>query len=83
MKEEHGNIDLSSICITNDVFLKDPMMLEEEMKLQPERKSTNNVSGYPSPQKLKSYYDSLSGFEELRGDLFSLGMVALQIYYSR
>ena len=58
------------------------MILEEEIKLEPERKSRNNIDGYPSPQKLKSYYDSLSGFEELRGDLFSLGLVALQLYYA-
>lgn len=58
------------------------MILEEEIKLEPERKSRNSLNGYPSPQKLKSYYDSLSGFEELRGDLFSLGLVALQLYYA-
>lgn len=83
MKEEHGKVELSTICVTNDVFLKDSLLISEEEKLTPQRKSIKTVEGFPSPQKLRTYYDSLTGFEEMRGDLFSLGVVALQLYYSR
>ena len=56
-------------------------MLDGEERALPDRKSLGPISGYPSPQRLKSYYDSLSNHEELRGDLFSLGMLALQLIY--
>ena len=74
---------MNTICITSDVFLKDSLLLEEEEKLNPRRKTVRGVEGYPSPQKLRSYYDSVTGFEEMRGDLYSLGLIALQLYYPR
>ena len=45
----------------------------------PKIRNNEKIEGYPSPQKLKSLYDSVTSFEEMRGDLFSLGIVALQL----
>lgn len=39
-----------------------------------------NIS-FPSPQKLRGYYDILINFDEYASDLFSLGVVALQMQY--
>jgi len=72
---------LSTISITNEVNLSDPLLLDAEERIITKHRNSNQIYGYPSPQKLKSFYDSLTSFEELRGDLFSLGMVALQLVY--
>lgn len=79
MGEEHGRVNLSTICATNDIVLKDNLFLDVEDRVVNKNRSSGQIEGYPSPQKLKSLYDSVTSFEEMRGDLFSLGMVALQL----
>ena len=81
MGEEHGRVELSTISITSQVNLADPLLLDSEDRLITRHRNSNQLVGYPSPQKLRSFYDSLTSFEELRGDLFSVGMVALQLVY--
>lgn len=80
MGEEHGRVNLSNICLTDDVVLKDSLLLDAEEKLVHKDRRSDHIEGYPSPQKLKSLYDSITSFAELRGDLFSLGFIALQLH---
>lgn len=44
-------------------------------------KKLSKIQYYPSPQKLYTLFDTLSNFEEHTSDLFSLGILALQLYY--
>ena len=71
---------MSNICVTNDVVLKDNLFLDAEERVIVKNRNSGQIEGYPSPQKLKSLYDSVTAFEEMRGDLFSLGLTALQLF---
>ena len=62
MGEEHGRVNLSTICVTNDVVLKDNLFLDAEERVVLKNRNSGQVEGYPSPQKLKSLYDSVTSF---------------------
>lgn len=78
IQEDCGGLNLSSVVVSDEVRLKDPMIIKEE---QFHLKKLKKLQGYPSPQKLYTFYDSLSVFEEYTSDLFSLGILALQLIY--
>jgi hypothetical protein len=59
MREEHGNVSFSSIFIDGDVKLKDPFLVKENELIA---KKTKKIQGFPSPQKLYTYFDTLSTF---------------------
>jgi len=63
MGEEHGRVNLSTICVTNDVVLRDNLLLDVEERVMNKNRSSGQIEGYPSPQKLKSLYDSVTSFE--------------------
>ena len=78
MKEDYGCVNFNNIVVDGEVKLKDPFVVrEEESWLRRFKK----IQGFPSPQKLYTLFDSLSSFEEHASDLFSLGMVSLQLVY--
>jgi hypothetical protein len=37
--------------------------------------------GYPSPEKLYSNYDIMKQFDDYPSDLFSVGVIGLEMYY--
>ena len=67
----------------SDVLLLDPIIVESDHDLanRNDKAGWQPGDGFPSPQRLRTYYDTLTSSEELRGDLFSLGIVALQLHY--
>jgi hypothetical protein len=79
INEKHGLIDLNNIIVNQEVYIKDPILVERESSESYGYR--RKVRGYPSPQKLRQEYDMLISFEELPSDLFSLGVVALQMYH--
>lgn len=62
-------------------MLKDNFLVTEESRNYYQSNSTKNIKGYPSPQKINDCFDKLTGFEQFPADLFSLGVVALQLCY--
>ena len=58
MREEYGCIDLGTIFVDGDVKLKDPILMKEALSGIKGKK----LRGYPSPQKLYTFYDTLSSF---------------------
>lgn len=71
-------MDLSSIIVNRSINLKDPIFCCNE---QEEYTYTNRDQTYPSPQKLREYYDVVLNLSQFYSDLFSLGVVALQMCY--
>jgi hypothetical protein len=77
--EIHGSVDLKSIIASREVYLKDPILMEQQ---QAESNGfRKGITGFPSPQKLRENYDLLVNFDQHTSDLFSLGVTALQLHY--
>jgi hypothetical protein len=76
MREEYGAVHLGTVFVDGAVRLKDPLLVKAEGG-----RKGKKVQGFPSPQKLYTYFDTLSTFEEHTSDLFSLGILALQLIY--
>lgn len=70
-------MDLNSISTNQEVCLSDPILIDplEATSFK------QNVGNFPSPQKLRENYDSLASLDQHTSDLFSLGVVALQMHY--
>jgi hypothetical protein len=85
MGEDYGNVRFSNILVNDEVKLKDIILISEEdhhfENMTEKNKKIKKIKGFPSPQKLYTYFDSLTHFEEFTADLFSLGIVALQLYF--
>lgn len=79
MREGHGNVNMHFILIDKQVKLEDPIVVEIDQIEMIQAKSSNIV--YPSPSRLLSRVDSGMNIESFCEDLFSLGMVALQLYF--
>jgi len=77
--EAHGNINLASIIIQGSIFLKDPIFSSKEQDEDSHPKRT--APTFPSPQKLRECYDVVLNSGAFYSDLFSLGVVALQMCY--
>jgi hypothetical protein len=60
INEEHGKVNFSHICVRREVLLMDSLAFERRVGLQ---LKNEDIEGYPSPQKLRSLYDSLSNYE--------------------
>jgi len=72
---------LNNIVIKGKVMLKDNFLVKEEERDYYQFSNSKKIKGYPSPQKLYDCFDTLTGLEQFPADLFSLGVVALQLYY--
>ena len=78
--QQHGDIVMENIIVNTKITIVDPLYLEKDSQANGIRQS-KRIKGFPSPQKLINYFDKLSNFEQFYADLFSLGIVALQMYF--
>lgn len=77
--EAHGSLDLTSIIVQGSIYLKDPIFASRE---QEEDACTRRAAlTFPSPQQLREHYDVVLTLGGFYSDLFSLGVVALQMCY--
>ena len=78
MQDCHGNVTMRSIIVDRDVLLSDPIVEEiEHQELSSYRKT--KIHGYPSPAALFNRIDTGMNLDNLKEDLFSVGMIALQL----
>ena len=79
--EGHDAIDMNAIVIKKNILIKDPLLNKYQEKNKMHTKPiVNRIQGYPSPQKLFSMMDAII-YDQHKSDLFSLGVVALQMCY--
>lgn len=64
MGEEHGSVVPANVVVNSSVKLRDRILIEEEQRNEEIRSSSQRrVKGFPSPQKLYTYFDTLTHFE--------------------
>lgn len=77
--EAHGSINLASIIVQGSIYLKDPIFASKEQ--DEDSHPRRAAPAFPSPQKLREHYDVVLNLGDFYSDLFSLGVLALQMCY--
>ena len=78
MQDDHGKVTMQSIVAGRDVKITDPIT-EELGDFEGSTYRRSKINGYPSPAILFNRVDTGMNIDILKEDLFSVGLIALQM----